>query len=69
MRTPQIQWHTHRDLPTAGRLVIFDFGKGPIVGTFYAGFFLSARKRSIDRSLVSRWRYCDTDRQAIKAAA
>ena len=69
MRAPQIHRHTHRELPTAGRLVIFDFGDGPIVGTFYAGFFLSARKQAIDRNSVNRWRYCDTDYRSVKAAA
>ncbi len=69
MYTSQIQWRTHRDLPTAGRLVIFDFGEGQIVGTYYAGFFLSARTRSVDRTLVRRWRYCEAERGAMLAAA
>jgi hypothetical protein len=69
MRTSQIQWHTHRELPAAGRLVVFEFGEGLVVGTFYAGFFLSAHKRSIDRVLVNRWRYCDADRREVKFAA
>ena len=75
MRTPLVEWFGRFDQPCSTQLLIFDFGAGPMLGTYLDGQFLCLKdpQQHWDRVLVNKWRYCDANErradQARSAAA
>jgi hypothetical protein len=70
MRTPMVRWFNRFDLPESGRLLMFDFGLGPVLGRFKEGeFFAVQYPGAWDRVLVNKWRYCEATESAVKAVA
>ena len=70
MREPKFQWKSYFDLPEQDRPLVFDYGMGPVTGSFCGGRFFSAHDaRGIDRILVSRWRYADAVELPLKSVA
>jgi hypothetical protein len=70
MRTPKVIWKSYFDIPDANRPLVFDFGTGPMFGTFWRGrFFTGHDSKGIDRILVNRWRYCEAHEEPLRSVA
>jgi len=70
MYSPKVRWNSPFDVPVLGALVIFDFGKGPVIGKFENNQFVrKPHNVRIDRLLVNRWRYPEAEDKRARAVA
>lgn len=57
------EWFDASVEPEPGRLLVFHFGAGPVVGQYFEGRFIRHEtSRGWMREFVSRWSYQDTHR-------
>ncbi len=61
MRKPIVHWFGRFDQPDSEHLLMFDFGLGPMLGSYAAGRFQCMKdpKQNWDRVLINKWRYCE----------